>query len=95
MRYEGPEPFPGETLGDLWDLPDGVRGMVERAQAETAEANKAYADQCRALWAAEEQVSFASSLLDDLDIALQSATRLRDFRKTFTRLVRESPFEED
>lgn len=93
VRYAGPLPFPAETLGDLWDMPEAIREEVERCQAETAAANRSYDDQSNALETALEQVAFATTLLDDLDTELQSATRLADFRKTFTRLVRESLFE--
>jgi hypothetical protein len=93
MRYAGPLPFPVETLGDLWDLPDAVRAEIERVQAEEAGARRMYDDQCDALESSEEQTRYASTLLDNLDTELQRAASLPDFRKTFARLVRESDFE--
>ena len=95
MRYAGPEPFPVETLGDLWDLPEHVRGMVERAETEAASIGREYDGALAHIEELEEQVRYARTLLDDLDTALLGATRLRDFRQTFHRLVRESPFEGD
>jgi hypothetical protein len=95
MRYAGPLPFPAETLGDLWDLPEPVRAEVERVQVEAAGANRSYEEQSRALELAEEQTGFASTLLDNLDTELQRAASLRDFRKTFKRLLSESNFERD
>lgn len=91
MRYVGPLPFPGETLGDVWDASPETRAAVEAAVAE-ARAEERHKRDIR-LETAEEQAGFASDLLENLEDALASATRLRDYRKDFKRIVRGSSFE--
>lgn len=87
MRYVGPLPFAEETLGDVWDASPETHKAVEAARARWEDEGE------EALEKAQDQVSFASDLLENLEDALASATRLSDYRKEFKRIVRDSSFE--
>lgn len=93
MRYQGPLPFPVETLGDLWDMPADALQAVEQAQGEADTADYERSTLASDLRESEEQIRHATRLLDVIQCAADNSADLPEFRERLAQAFRDSSFD--